>query len=412
MAGLSALPRNSLLDFYVAKTLEKLGRNEEAKGFFVKALDHDAYDQRAGDERNAMLKRVAASGGACVADLEGLFHKISYGGLPGFGEFTDAVHWRPSYNNAVWAELSRSAAACGIKGFGRFSAMNSGEWSETARRDAAKRLTYAVSWMGEKNINEASLAELLYVGEKLPGLLEQAAVSPGNIYKLIIRDLWPAGTAARLKTVFPFFLEHLAEHDRRVGKFDAALSLIQRAISLKPGDGYLRLEQAQVLAELGRMGEAGSEFLSLTKEHGVPEAEAFAFAYGFSASPQAQAVSPDKNGDKRLAPALSPLKTRSNDLIDLCFSAAKEKGKKEKALQACQGVVYLISSGEMPARPGSEMLGSNVSFQSCKLLAALGRMEEAQEVLLWTVDNAPASWPWLGEAQKAVRDPGYLLQAR
>ena len=45
-------------------------------------------------------------------------------------------------------------------------------------------------------------------------------------------------------------------------------------------------------------------------------------------------------------------------------------------------------------------LASDASFESYKLLKAMGREEEAGETLFWTIRNAPPSWPGLAEAKK------------
>ena len=288
--GLEERPDGYFLNLYAAKTLEKLGRTAGAGAYFFKALSLEDNMTRSTVDRNALIRRVAGSEGACVADLEALFYKLSPGGLPGFAEFTDGLHWRPAYNKAVWDEIFRSAAACGIRGFEKFSAWENKSRRETPREDALKRLSYAVTWLdaSESCLNEGSLAGLSYIRQKLPGLLEAAAVSPEALDKLIIHNLWNIGKPMRLKDIFPLFLAHLAETERRSGNYGAALSLCERALFLKPGAGGFGLLRAQILAGLGRRQEAEKEFL----ESGLRrEALALGLAYGFDMS---YSKSPDR----------------------------------------------------------------------------------------------------------------------
>jgi len=388
---------HAMVNYYIAKTLEKLGRTAEAGPHYLTALSSRLDMSGTAGDRNAMIKRVAAAEGACVADLGALFLRLSWDGLPGFREFTDEAHWRPGYNKAVWGEISRAAGACGLEGLGGPLAPGA---SEPARLDAAKRLTYAAALVDGKELNEAALAELSYIGEKVPGLLKEAAVSAGALAGLLVRGSGPAPDPAALRMVFPLFLAHLAEADRRAGNYDGALALCKRALFLNPGHAALRLEHAQILAGMGRLKEAESEFTALLDAGDFKEAESLGRAYGVI-------VSAHKDTDPRLEPEAPPKeKTKGEKLIESCFSPAKEKAARGVALQACQSVVYLSGSGELRDEREAGVLESDASYQSSKLLAALGRAEEAREALLWTVANAPASWPGLAKARREVQEDG------
>ncbi|MCX5792309.1 MAG: hypothetical protein NTY45_08880 [Elusimicrobia bacterium] len=387
--GLAELPYEYAFNFYMGRTLEKLGRTAEAGAYFRKAVDFDPDMSRASADRNALIRRVAGANGACVADLEKTFYRSSPGGLPGFDEFTDGMHWRPPFNKMVWEEIFRSAAACGIKGLEKFKAADNRGWKETPREDALKRLSYSVTWLNEEDgtFNEGSLAELAYIRQKLPGLLEEASVSPDALDKLILRNFWSLGQAMRLKELFPLFLAHLAEVERRAGNYGPALALCERALALQPGSEYFKLERAQVLAGLGRKSEAEKEFQASGRRR---EARALGLAYGLKLSSRTYELQSGRT---------APFKKESlESQMDLCTGGGKDH---QKALEACQNVVYLVSSGaEDNKNPGP--LGSDASYESYKLLTALGRAEEARETLFWTVANAPASWPKLAEARKLL----------
>ena len=399
--GLRALPYDHFLNFYLAKALGKLGKPAEAAAYFLKADEYEEMS-RAGAARNALVKRVAGAEGACVADLEALFNKLSAGGVPGFQEFRDGMHWRESYNKAVWAEISRAAGACGIKGYEKLKTADSAGWKETPREDALKRLNYALSWIRETDryLNEASLAELSYVRQELPGLLGEAAVSPEALNGLLMRNLWSFGKGVQVKTLFPFCLAYFAETQRRAGDYRKALVLCDRALALLPANGALKLLRAQILAGLGRTREAELDFLGSSLR---PETRALGRAYGFgmlSADDKPaplQAAPPARNAAGGPGP-----KTAFDALVELCFSPARSKNR-EKALHACQSVIYTVNTGVKKKGEG-ELLGSDASYESYKLLKALGRPEEAREILLWTVKGAPAFWPKLPEARRLLAD--------
>ena len=394
-AALTAKPGNAHFNFYVAKTLEKLGKTGEARQYYLTADNPDKNTPAGNQGWNAMIKRAASSEGACVADLEGLFYKLSKDALPGFREFADDIHWRPSYNKAVWEELFRAAEACGLKGFGPVRVAGA---SESSRIDAVKRLTYAADMLDENGFSEAALAEFSYLREKSPGLLKQAAVS-AEALGLLLCGAGSSRTDAGLTAVFPFFLAHLAETERRDGKYTAALALCKRALSLKHGNRQFTLELAQVLAGMGRRKEAQENFSALA-DTGSREAEALMAAYGFFVVPRSSAVV----SRKEIKPAEE--KSEGEKLSDLCFAKAGDKASRELALLSCQSVVYLAGSGELRDKRAPGMLESDASFRSYKLLSALGRVEEAREALLWTVSIAPASWPDRPKALKELEGSG------
>lgn len=80
------------------------------------------------------------------------------------------------------------------------------------------------------------------------------------------------------------------------------------------------------------------------------------------------------------------------------------QNEKEKALGACRSAVSAVNLYPKNRTPGFEMLASEASFASYKLLEALGRRAEAREALLQAVSGAPASWPGLAGARKLLAD--------
>ena len=422
--GLAADPREPFLNFYAAKSLERLGRGKEAAVYYSNALNFDAGMPRAGRERNELIHRAAASKGACAADLENLFLRLSSGGLSGFTEFTDGMHWNRSYNKAVWEEIFSAAGRCGIKGFERFTAGSPQLWAETSRETALKRLSYAFAWIEEKGFTEASLAELSRIKEEQPDLLKKAGASPEQLEKLLLNNFWSAGKIMHLQNQFPLFLAHLAETERRAGNYSQALSLCDRALSLKPGTPLLKLERVQILADMG--GDAENGFLALTEERSLSKkAAALAAAYGFlyagtSAAPAAsegdirsskiisdQAVEKIFANDLKAAEELS-LKAlekypfNAEALMSLC-SIRQREGRTQQALEACKRTVQAVYQTPANGTASMEILACEAAFESFKLLKALNREPEAVRILDRCIKRAPPSWPGLAAAKTALK---------
>ncbi|MBI4352208.1 MAG: hypothetical protein HY550_12300 [Elusimicrobia bacterium] len=424
--GLEADRREPYLNFYAAKALGRLGREKDAAAHYSNALNFDTIMSRAGRERNDAIRRAASEEGACAADLEKLFLDLS-SGLPGFDLFTDGMHWNVAHNGAVWEEIFRAAGLCGIEGFGGFSAGPAARWAEPPEATARKRLAYAFSWIEEKELNEGSLAELSRIREERPALLKEAAASAERLGKLLPDNFWSNEKLSRLKDLYPFFLAHLAETERRARNYAGALALCGKALSLKPGHPVLKLERAQVLADTGAKPE--NEFASLAAEPMLGgKAAAFAAAYGFrlpekTESPAAgpasrknaaaskklsdQAVKKIFAGDFKAAEALllkAVEKNRFNPeaLMNLCALRQKD-GRTVQALEACRGASASVRQDPANNLPSLELLSCDAALESHKLLVALRRGAEAAAVLAPCVKQPPPSWPGLDAAKAALK---------
>ncbi len=432
-AALAADPREPFFNFYAAKSLEQLGRNKEAAVYYSNALNYDTAMSRAGRERNDLIRRAAAAEGACAADLENFFLRVSSGGLPGFREFTDGMHWNISYNKPVWEEIFRAAGRCGIKGFDKFTSGGRGLWPETSRETALKRLGYAFSWLEGDDLNEASLAELVRIKKEQPELLKIAGASPEQLKGLLLNNFWSAEKISHLEKFFPFFLAHLAETERRTGDYPRALALCRKALALKPGDPLLKFERAQVVGDMG--GQAEDGFFALAEEPSLKnKAAAVAAAYGviYAAEPvphsgaAAAKAAPVSKENARLSKDLSDQaveKIFANDLkaaeelslnalkknpfnagalMSLC-SLRQKDGRIPQALEACREAVQAVYQDPANRIPSLEMLACDAAFECYKMLKVLGREPEAVNILNLCVKRAPASWPGLAAAKSALK---------
>lgn len=430
--GLTADPCEPFFNFYAARSLERLGRNKEAAAHYSDALNFDTTMSRSGRERNDLIRRAAAAEGACVADLEKLFQGISAGGLPGFAEFTDGMHWNYPHGKSVWEEIFRAAGRCGIKGFEKFTSGSPGNWAETSRETALKRLGYAFFWLDEQTLNEASLAELSRIKTEQPELLKIAGVSPEQFKDLLLDNFWSTLKINRFKELFPFFLAHLAETERRAGNYAQALSLCGKALLLKPGHPLVKFVRVQVLADMG--GKTEDEFLALAQEPSLGDkVAAVAAAYGFkkaadpaprrnaaaAAAPASgenaksskklsdQAVKKIFSGDFKAAEELYAKALEKNPfnaeaLMTLC-SLRRKDGPTPRALDACQRAASAVYQDPANRIPSLEMLYCDAAFESYKMLMALKREPEAAAILGQCVKRAPPGWPGLDAAKAALK---------
>lgn len=286
--GLSNREEGADLQLYAARALEKLGRREEAAGRCLQMKDEETGILK----RNAMIRELGRGRGRCVADLD-LYFSRQAGGLPGFEQFTDGVHWRGRYNAPVVGEILRAAVACGPKLPPPAPVPAPAEEAE-----ALASLNYAVNWMDGGYPGEAALAQLAWLRKKAPALLEKAAASPAGLPRLVIVNSRSFGGVLDPGQVYPRLLAHLAELERRSGARKEALSLIDRALSFEPGDRSFRLVRAQVLHGLGRTAAAEKEFLDLAS---APDArgEALGLAAAYGAIAPERAARKGEPGEAR-----------------------------------------------------------------------------------------------------------------
>ena len=87
--------------------------------------------------------------------------------------------------------------------------------------------------------------------------------------------------------------------------------------------------------------------------------------------------------------------------MSLCSLRIREN-KGNEALEACQSAADAVYSHPENRTPGFQILASEASLASYRLLNALGRRAEAKETLRRAVEKAPDSWPGLDMAKKEL----------
>jgi len=112
----------------------------------------------------------------------------------------------------------------------------------------------------------------------------------------------------------------------------------------------------------------------------------------------------DRAGAEKLlleARALDPGNIEA--LMDLCSLWAAGK-MKERALQACRAASAAVYSNRANRTQGLLLLASDASFSTYLVLSSMGRQAEARKELAAAVENAPAGWPGLAEARRALAE--------
>ena len=248
--------------FYLGKTREALKRFGVARESYLGVLELSAGGSAT---RNHMIRQVAARRGAGLCDLESAFYASSKNGITGFTQFTDAMHWWPSYNSLAWYEIARTARGMGTAVFkAPLPYSPPGLLSE---EDLKKSFSYALAYIDNSCLSpddaangvlcEKTVAEIAFIEAERPGLLETVSRSDEAFGRFFINNFWSAQTASRLKTLRPFFIAHLAEMERRRGRYKKALSLL--ASAARPERPYYKLIKGRALLGLGRKKEGQQE---------------------------------------------------------------------------------------------------------------------------------------------------------
>jgi tetratricopeptide (TPR) repeat protein len=110
-AALEISPEYADTHFRLATALENLGKHEEAKTHYERALDLDALRFRADTRINRIIKDMASEGGnnaLSFVDSAAAFEQASQPFQPGWNLLLEHVHYGFSGNHILAAEISRS----------------------------------------------------------------------------------------------------------------------------------------------------------------------------------------------------------------------------------------------------------------------------------------------------------------
>jgi len=289
-----------------------------------------------------MLARVARREGACLADLDGAFRKAA-GGVTGFAQFDDGVHWRPGYNTLAWETIFSAAAGCGIPAAAAYHGALAEREDSGGMRN--KSVSYAVSWLDAEGQSERSAAELEALLRRDPAALARAAGSEKGLAGQFESNFWSGDTSARLGELYPLFAASAAEAYRRAGLYPRALALCEKALGARPGEAAFLFLKGRILYAMGRPGAAAAAFYAPVTHGNGRAAESMAAALGlkhlvpcsrqpaFSLAPGAKKLSDEgasffssgnfRESEARLGKALSLEPGNLEALSTLC--AAKSR---------------------------------------------------------------------------------------
>jgi Tfp pilus assembly protein PilF len=302
-ASFRALPRNPAAAYYAGRALYATGDKAGAAPLLASAEDLSPAHERAGPARNAMLKRAAAADGACFADLDLAFRNASPAGITDFGMFDDGVHWKPAYNKFAWNAIFSAAAGCGLRSARAYAGLQA---ALTAESTAAKRISYALSWLDGKSLNETAAAELEALAREDGRALAEAVSSRQALQNSLIHNFWNPGPEEITEAAFSDFLAHAALAYLRAGSPARALELADRSLASQPGNAPARLLRARILFRLGRGKEAAAVLASFTGDNAYgPAAAALAAAMDLDAGGYCYGASfyPAGSGTKKLCDA-------------------------------------------------------------------------------------------------------------
>jgi len=257
-------PREPFSLFYSGRAQEKLGMPAEAAKSYEAAVKYDAAFGRCSAGRNAMIRRVAAEEGGCLAELAGAFSGIARDGITRGEEIADGVHWFRKYGPFVSAVIGSAAQNClsagGIEKVPEPKLLlpEPGYTPE----DFSLVLSYAGAYAQEQEpgrISERTVVMLERLCRMNCVKLQRLLLDPEAMKKEIIESEWSPSLAAGLADWRPALLRSAEEMFLRTGR-RAAASGAAGAVPLadKAGHPVKSLSPARPLRE----GEAEAKSLS------------------------------------------------------------------------------------------------------------------------------------------------------
>lgn len=297
--GSRARWRRAMGLFYMAKSLDRLGRLEEARARYVEAQDL----HRPVPLMNATIREIARSEGAVVADVEMAFGGLSPIGVPGSDLFESDVHWDRRLDPVVTAEIVRALSDGARAGVG-LSLATAGAWRDDwLKRNEGRILRgarevraggRARSWrVFRYHVWKGLEDERLLYSERVLALLDNVRAGCPTAFADVaslrrwIEDglegnIWEKDAVAGLASWWPNMLAHAGELQRRRGDDSAAARFLGAALDLRPGLRRARLSKAFAHLAGGEVGAAESALEHLRGWRRDPEVLARLEACGWA----------------------------------------------------------------------------------------------------------------------------------
>jgi tetratricopeptide (TPR) repeat protein len=257
-------PRNAATQFLLGTVLHELGRGDEARAAFVRALVEDVCPLRALPEAVEIVRSVGVGAGAVVADFAAAAERRSPHGIPGNELFVDHVHVSVRGNGLVAMTILDAL-------IGRSIVRPGPAWNEGAFEATAAVIESRVD-PGDQAKALANLARLIgWAGKTDEGYdlaLRALAAEPGNADAagLAASFAHRLGRSAEAKS----WAEETLRLDPRsakahdvlglvlveTGEVEAGLAHHREAVRLEPESADSRNNLAFALTRAGRLPEA------------------------------------------------------------------------------------------------------------------------------------------------------------
>jgi tetratricopeptide (TPR) repeat protein len=219
----------ALLDYHIARALDRLGRKTEALEYYVKAREKDVCPLRIIKPLEEVLSRIAAETATPLVDAASLIAAKARDGIPGFDWYVDHVHPTIGGHQQIAQALAAEMRRCGLS-------PRTFTWEQDQRRQAYEK---HLKQLGPRYLADGRRRVFwLEQWARRQRLSDEARPGDGQGYmRLGFRSLdlgdddaaWQALSEAvkRDPTTLPQIREH-AQELQSEGRADSAASLLQR----------------------------------------------------------------------------------------------------------------------------------------------------------------------------------------
>ena len=273
--GARSYEREAFAHYYLARSLDKLGRYEEALEQYKKAQNN----YRPLPMMNEAMRRIAKNENVALADIEKAFEDISPHRLPGRALFEDDVHWDRSLDPLATAVITEALSDRGGPWTSDWLKEHKDAVWENAR---ALKMTRERSWYvfkvrmweplrsQEGLFSERVLSLLETVRLSNPQVLADADVMKSWLKKKLTGNIWMEDDEAKLDRWWPAMLAHVGELYRRQGRYARAAVFFDAALELSPDMRQARLYRALSYAAGGEKKRGREEIDRLPHWRGDP----------------------------------------------------------------------------------------------------------------------------------------------
>jgi len=281
--------------FYAGRILSALGREKEALVRYRAAVEQDWRHDRASARNNTAIRAAAAAPGACLADLEKAFERLSPGGTIGGELMVDGPHWFTEYNYLAGYEVLKSASGCAARRLLRDGGTGpppaGGRYRADDRRAESEKvailLNYAAAYIifmdreGKDYLNMRVVSILDKADRGGRAALLRALRSKETLAGLLRENTWVRSRKPGMAPIYPVLLAHAAEMYRGKKQYALAEEFLAAASSA-PASAGLKLTKARLACDLGAHDEAKRLFMEILDSGGGRAAaiSGLLFTYG------------------------------------------------------------------------------------------------------------------------------------